>query len=171
MATVTGPLMSISATGQFAKSMTFDKRGYVRAYVIPANPQLPDQGNARQRLAAVQAVLKLLIAGAITLIKAVAPTSYRWNSYAVGQIIGTDALAYIAALATFTAMTTEQKGLWTTAFADVLVPDVDYKSDPDVTSGGAAFVVATGLFNCGAITSPGVPGTANYAAWATALIP
>lgn len=171
MSKVTGPLMSVSATGAFAHSMTFDKRGYVREYVIPHNPKDPDQGDARQKLAAVQAVLKLTIAGARTLIKAKAPTSYRWNSYAVKVCIGPLAAYFDAALVTFTAMTTEQKGTWDTAFADVIVPDIAYKLMSDVTSGGAAFVVATGLYNANIITTPGVPGTANSAAWATALVP
>lgn len=170
MATVTGPLMSVSATGAFASSMTFDKRGYVRAYVIPANPQSTEQGNVRQKLAAVQAVLKMLIVTAITAIKAAAPTSYRWNSHAVKLAIGTAGAAYDAALATFTALQAGEQTSWNSAFATVVVPSIAYKDDPTVTSGGAAFVVATALFNAGIITAPAVPGAANFAAWATALV-
>jgi hypothetical protein len=151
--------------------MTFDKRGYVRAYVIPANPQSTEQGNARQKLAAVQAVLKLLITTAVDAIKLVAPTAYRWNSHAVKLAIGTGAAAYDAALVVFLALGAPDQAFWNTAFADVLVPDIAYKDDPDVTGGAAAFVVAVSLFDAGIITSPGDPGAANYAAWATALIP
>lgn len=151
--------------------MTFDKRGYARAYVIPANPQTTQQGNVRQKLAAVQAVLKLLIAGAITAIKAAAPTSYRWNSYAVQLAIGTGGAAFDAYLTVFNALTEGQKTSWNGAFSDVIVPDITYKDNPDVTSGGAAFVVASALFYAGIITAPAVPGSANFAAWATALVP
>lgn len=42
MALVTGPLFSVEASGQFAKTMVFAKwkgRQYVREYVIPTNPK------------------------------------------------------------------------------------------------------------------------------------
>jgi hypothetical protein len=163
--------MSVSASGKFASSMTFDKRGYVRAYVIPANPQSAGQGDVRQKLASVQAVLKLLITTAVDAIKAASPTSYRWNSNAVKLAIGPGGATYDASLAVFTALGAPDKAFWDTAFAAVIVPDITYKTDPDVTSGGAAFVVATALFNEGIITSPAVPAAGNYAAWATALVP
>lgn len=171
MAKATGPLMSVSATGKFASSMTFDKRGYVRAYVIPANPQSTGQGDVRQKLAAVQAVLKLLIAGAITAIKAVAPTAYRWNSYAVQQAIGTSGANWTTAAAVWTGLTSQEKGYWDTAFSDVSVPSISYKQMTTPTSGEAALHVAHALFSCGAITAPGTPSASNYAAWATALVP
>ena len=163
--------MSISATGQFAHSMTFDKRGYVREYIIPPNPKLPDQGDARQILAAVQAVLKLLIDAAITAIKAQAPTPYRWNSYAVKVCIGALQVTWLAGAAAWAILTTEQKGTWDTAFSDVFVHSIGYKGMDEVTSGQAAFQVAFGMFTANIITAPGTPGTTNASAWATALIP
>lgn len=53
MARVTGPLMSMSASGKLAKAIVFSIwRGgaYVRQYIIPANPQMTDQGTQRQIL-------------------------------------------------------------------------------------------------------------------------
>lgn len=171
MALTTGPLMSMVASGKFADSIVFDKRGRARAYVIPANPQSTGQGDVRQKLAAVQAVLKMLIAGAITLIKAVAPTPYLWNSFAVQQCIGTGGAYWTAAAAVWTGLASGEKTSWNTAFVSVVVPDIAYKLMTDITPGEAALHVAYGLFQSGAITSPGTPSASNYAAWATALIP
>lgn len=50
MAKVTGPLFSMSAAGQVGKAIVFAAwKGvaYVRQYVIPGNPEDPDQGDAR----------------------------------------------------------------------------------------------------------------------------
>lgn len=54
MAKVTGPLMSLSASGTVAKTATFSiwkGRAYVRQRVIPHNPQSPDQQLTRGYLA------------------------------------------------------------------------------------------------------------------------
>jgi hypothetical protein len=50
MAKVTGPLMSMSASGKIADALVFAAwKGvaYVRQFVIPANPQSADQGDQR----------------------------------------------------------------------------------------------------------------------------
>jgi len=171
MAKLTAPLMSMVASGKFGDAIIFDKRGYARVYTIPANPQSEDQGDVRQKLAAVQAVLKLIITTAKDFIKAAAPTGYRWNSWAVQQCIGTGAAVFDASLVLFNALEAGQKTAWDGSFSDVTVPDIAYKLMADVTSGGAAFCVARGLYLAGAITSPGAPSGTNNAAWATALVP
>lgn len=54
MARVTGPLHSDTASGTFAKSMTFSRwkgRPYVRERVIPANPKAPKQLGVRAMMA------------------------------------------------------------------------------------------------------------------------
>lgn len=53
MAKVSGPLMSISASGTIGKSLTFGKwkgRPWVREWFIPENPQTPKQLNVRKAL-------------------------------------------------------------------------------------------------------------------------
>jgi hypothetical protein len=171
MAKTTGALMSMVASGKFASSIVFDKRGRARAYVIPANPQSTGQGDVRQKLAACQAVLKQLIAGAITAVKAVAPVPSQWNSYAVQQCIGTGSGYWTAAANAWTALAGGDHTAWDAAFPTVVVPDISYKAMTDLTAGEAAFHVAYGLYQSGAITAPGTPGAANSAAWATALLP
>lgn len=55
MAKVSGPLLSMDASGQIGKAMVFSKwkgRNYVRNYVRPANPQTPAQQESREALGA-----------------------------------------------------------------------------------------------------------------------
>ncbi len=171
MAKTVGALMSMEASGKFASAIIFDKRGYARGYSTPANPQTTGQGDVRQMLAAVQAVLKLLITTAINSIKAAAPTGYRWNSHAVKLAIGTGGAAYLASRTAFAALAAGERTSWNTAFVDVVVPDIAYKAATDVTSGEAGFIVARALFLNSIITAPGSPDGTNFAAWATALVP
>ena len=76
MARVTGPLMSISASGTIAKAITFGKwkgRAWVRQHFTPENPKTPKQINVRL-------ALTLLIAEWQGEIQA---TWDGWNAYAV----------------------------------------------------------------------------------------
>ena len=53
MAIVTGPLMSVDASGKFGGSMVFSKwkgRNYARKLVIPSNPKEPKQVGVRSML-------------------------------------------------------------------------------------------------------------------------
>jgi hypothetical protein len=54
MAKVTGPLMSMDASGQLGKALVFAKwkgQNYVRQYVIPMNPNTADQAAIRDIVA------------------------------------------------------------------------------------------------------------------------
>jgi len=65
MARVTGPLMSIDASGTLAGAIVFAKwrgRNYVRRHAIPANPRSPAQLAARSIIAFLGAVWKSLTA-------------------------------------------------------------------------------------------------------------
>src|ERR1044072_4429940 len=109
MPNVKGPLFSMEASGTLGGTITFDKRGFVRQRVIPANPKTAAQGNQRQRLLGVQKTLTFIGAAVVTLVKAIAPTSYRWNSYLLSQVLGTASAAYAASVAAFGALSVEQK--------------------------------------------------------------
>lgn len=161
--------MSMDATGTLNKTLVFSSGGGVRIWCKPANPKSGGQGDARQKFAAVQAAMKLAGAAAIAAIKTVAQIASQWNSYMVGACIGNNSAMFDAYLAVFTALTSEQKGTWDSAFAAVVVPDIDYSEMDTPTAGGAAFVVCKALYANGIITSPGTPGAANSAAWYTAL--
>ena len=63
MARVTGPLMSVDASGQFGKSLVFAKwkgRNYVRKLVIPANPDSAAQKGVRAMMSFLAAGWKSL---------------------------------------------------------------------------------------------------------------
>ena len=56
MAKVTGPLMSMEASGTVGDALTFSRwvgRPYVRRYTVPSNPQTLGQETHRNRFSAV----------------------------------------------------------------------------------------------------------------------
>jgi len=66
MARVTGPLMSVDASGTLAGALTFAKwrgRNYVRRHAVPSNPRTPAQVTARAIVAFLGAQWKSLSAG------------------------------------------------------------------------------------------------------------
>jgi hypothetical protein len=78
MSKVTGPLLSIGASGTIAKTQVYSKwrgQAYVRQHVIPANPKTADQMAVRNVFRFAQAIWTFM--GAL----AIAP----WNLQATGQ--------------------------------------------------------------------------------------
>lgn len=80
MGKITGPALSISASGSIAKTMVYSKwkgRGYVRQHVIPANPRTSAQ-------TAVRDVFKWL-----NQVWLFAPAAFQdiYNLYVVGQVM------------------------------------------------------------------------------------
>lgn len=113
MAKVINPLMSMSASGQFAKSMVFQKNNTVREYVIPANPQSVAQMLVRHNLADIQATLKTL--GAVLRGELKAGFGPRWNSMIIKEITN-NAAAYLADVTvTYNAFQAGEKTAWDTA--------------------------------------------------------
>jgi hypothetical protein len=170
MALTKGALFSLEASGQFGKSIVFDRRGRARQYTIPANPKSGGQGDARQILAAVQAALKIAGPTTIAAMKSVAPTGYLWNSNMVKQAVGTGAANYDDAHTAFGLLSGGQQTAWNNAFTAVNVPDIDYSTMPTPSAGEAAFIVCSALFASGAVTSPGTPSGTNEGTWHTALV-
>lgn len=80
MAKITGPLMSLGASGSLAKTLVASKwkgRPYMRQHVVPANPQSAAQSTTRNTFANASEMWKL---GGPLL---VAP----WNRFASGQVL------------------------------------------------------------------------------------
>lgn len=94
MAKVTGPLMSLEASGTIGDALTFSRwvgRPYVRRYTVPSNPQTPIQETHRNRFSvmgtiATWAARNNQVFDANTdnvqkLIKSKTPTDQRWNGF------------------------------------------------------------------------------------------
>lgn len=113
MAKVTGALFSVTASGQFAKSMVFDKRGRARKYVVPSNPQTVAQMLVRNKLGDIQRSLKLL--GVVLRGELKTGFGPQWNSMIVGELTKNSGAALAAYQAEFDAFTTQQKADWNTA--------------------------------------------------------
>lgn len=135
MAKVTGPLMSVSASGAFASSMVFASwkgTSYVRQLVVPLNPKSAGQETARNHTriaAASQAFFNRTAqkrAGETDsdkdLIRGVTPSGQAWNGYLVGQEIGANGSNILAAIDAYTALTAQQKSAWDAAAAAVVPP-------------------------------------------------
>jgi hypothetical protein len=68
MARTTAPLLSWSASGQIAQTQVYSRwkgRGYVRRYVIPANPNTTDQQETRNTFKWLNNFARYLPAGAL----------------------------------------------------------------------------------------------------------
>lgn len=127
MAKVTGPLMSMSASGTLGGALVFSNRmgsNVVRQHVIPSNPRNAGQTAARnmQRVAAaIQANVnaETYKGASRTLtdkaaVAAITPSGQRWNSYLVQAIIGKGQVNYDAATIAWAAMTASAAA-WETA--------------------------------------------------------
>lgn len=99
MAKVTGPLMSLDASGTIGKTAVFSKwkgQNYVRLRVVPQNNQTSGQQDARTMLGSVGHVLSLILKPTETdrgsdfyeAGVALAPAGQSWISTAVRSIIG-----------------------------------------------------------------------------------
>jgi hypothetical protein len=118
MAKVINPLLSGSASGQLGGMMTFDKRGYVRQYVVPSNPKSVNQMLVRNSLGDIQRELKLL--GVILRGQLKAGFGYRWNSVIIGELMANGMAGYQAYETEFNAFQAGEKTAW--ASADTVTP-------------------------------------------------
>ena len=140
MAKVTGALFSLEASGKFANALVFDRRGYVRGYKRPNNPQTAPQGNVRQVMLAAQRALGVAGATTKTGIKELAPVDYRWNSYLIQQLIGKGSVEWDASLAAFNALDAADQDAWTAEATSLGIPEISipYAGDPRHPGGGGA---------------------------------
>lgn len=174
MARVTGPLMSMEASGTIGKSLTFANwvgRQYVRRWTRPSNPQTADQMDQRNAFSVIGVGvswannnLQINNNTAKTDEQAFrdkTPSGMRWNGYIQKVLTGTGAAGYSAAKAAWNAL--PDKTDWEDAAAAVTPP---VKSAPQYLAGGAGatpatpgevlFVMNYGLYLVGARTV--VPG-------------
>ena len=130
MAKVTGPLMSMSASGKFGGAMVFASRlgqNVARNLVTPANPMTIGQVTARNIVRVCGAAQKFarlsVLHGAGRLvtdkvaITAITPQGQTWNGHLVKLMTGTGAVNYTAATAIWTALAAGEKAAWDSAAA------------------------------------------------------
>lgn len=118
MAKVTMPLLSGSASGKLGTEMVFAKNNVVRKYVVPGNPQTPDQMTLRNTLGDLQRALKKL--GAVLRAELRSGFGARWNTVIIKELMANDKAALTTYTAEFTAFTSQEKTDWGTA--DTAVP-------------------------------------------------
>ncbi len=123
MAKVINPLLSGSASGQFGGQMTFDRRGYVRKYVVPANPKSAGQMAVRGKLGDIQRELKLL--GPILRAQLKSGLGYRWNSLIVSELMANGSAKWTALTTTYNAFSAGEKTAWATADTAVGLVNTD----------------------------------------------
>lgn len=174
MARVTGPLMSMEASGTIGKTLTFANwvgRQYVRRWTRPSNPQTQHQMDQRNAFSIIgvgvsQANKCLLVNNETTktdeaAYRAKTPSGMRWNGYIQKVLTGSGAAGYKAAKLAWDAL--GSRSSWETTAA-ALSPPVP--SAPQYMQGGAAAAAATpgevlfimnyGLYLIGArATAPG----------------
>lgn len=151
MARVTGPLMSMEASGTIGKTLTFANwvgRQYVRRWTRPSNPQTADQMEQRNAFSVVgvgvsQANKCLQVNSSTTktdeqAFRAKTPSGMRWNGYIQKVLTGSSAAGYKAAKLAWVALT--NKAAWETT-AESLTPPV--QSAPQYQEGGASDMAAT----------------------------
>lgn len=155
MAIVSGPLMSMDASGAFGGTLVFTKwkgRPVVRQLVTPSNPQTADQVAARNAVRVAGAgqhfaYLSTEVRSGKTetdldLIKSVTPGGQAWNGTLVKGMIGAGQVNYDAAETAYTALSAGEKTAWDTAAAglDPAIPAVAQGA----TGGGSATPMVAG---------------------------
>lgn len=167
MARVDGPLFSLTASGRF-EELVYDKRGYVRRFVVPTNPKSAAQGNARQILLAAQKATSKLGTSAREDVKAylgaIGLVGYRWNAWTLQAIIGEGSQAWADSKTAYTALGDDQQG-WETKAQEIglIQISIPYASDDPITPGLAMWALARALDGMG--LGPGTPDGTNYGAW------
>ena len=151
MARVTGPLMSMEASGTIGKTLTFANwvgRQYVRRWTRPSNPQTADQMDQRNAFSVIgvgvsQANKCLQVNSSTTktdeqAVRDKTPSGMRWNGYIQKVLTGTNAVGYKGAKLAWT--TLANKTAWETT-ANGLTPPVP--PAPQYMEGGASDIAAT----------------------------
>ncbi len=145
MAKVTGPLMSIEASGQFAKSITFDKRGFARGYTIPSNPRTNLQQATRLAMKAAQTIAKHL--GPAAREKLRQAYGYRWNAELLGAALGTNLENYNAAMAEYAQITGDPLAVLADAAEAISVTNITVPESEEVVTGAQAIYVILKAYN------------------------
>lgn len=175
MAKVTGPLMSMSASGKLADSIVFFSwkgTNVVRQWLKPANPQSEDQGDRRIMLGGTgRAVGKIQPSKAFAqqlIDLGLIPGGQTKQSYLVKYILDhyiTGATSYLLELSACTNHTVY--GAFTAAAETLTIVefDLDYATYAPYDAALGLYLIAKSAID---LSLDGTPYTTNITAWVTA---
>ncbi len=191
MAKVTGPLMSLDASGTVGKTATFSKwkgQNYVRLRVTPKNIQGDTQAEVRTKLGVIGKALSYVLyptsfnsftfSPFYTAAVANAPAGQSWMSYAMKLIIGTGASTFDSNHTAYAGLGGTPQGVYTTAAALLGLADfsLSYGAYGSVTKGEQLFHLAEFAVNslgytlsAGTLTSPDAGGLSDLVDWINAV--
>ena len=157
MAKVTGPLMSLDASGTVGNTTTFSKwkgRNYVRLRVTPQNPKTEDQATARTYMGAIGQALSSILTRAKDSLHvgsqfwadavSFAPAGQSWISFASRTILGTNFGNIAAVVTAYTAVSSTPKGYYDTnaASAGLTTFSLSYGTADPIAAGAQLYGIA-----------------------------
>lgn len=181
MSKVLGPLLSLSASKTFGKTLTFANwKGIntVRLKSNPSNPKTEGQQTNRAYLAAGGKISKSVnpTAALATYLRTVTPAQQSYISYLVSQALGTNNATVVATLAAYNlAANSTVKGYFGAQAAAKGIQGVNIGSETyeQIPAGAVLAIAWQGAVNAG-FTGIGTTfasvTTANVTAFATALV-
>lgn len=156
MAKVTGPLMSLDASGAIGGTVVFSKwkgRNYTRLLVTPMNPQSQGQADSRSKMGAIGRALSFVLypTKANSFIKsqfyldavAYAPAGQSWFSWAMKVIQGTAFSTWGAVVTAYAALSSPNKGIYETAAALIGLSafNLSYGTQSDISAGAQLYAM------------------------------
>lgn len=135
MAKVTGPLMSLEASGTIGDALTFSRwvgRPYVRRYTVPANPQTLIQETHRNRFSVMGTIATWAARNTQTfdantddvqkLIKSKTPTDQRWNGFLLRVMTSGNGAQFDACKNKWDTLLIGSRGDWERTATDLTPP-------------------------------------------------
>lgn len=171
MAKVTGPLMSMEASGTFGDTLTFRKRKGVNVVGVrsnPSNPQTTDQMHARAIFASVANTTKKVdkTETVFEFLRGGAPAGQTWNSYLGSLLIGAQAAQFEASKTAYgTGGNATVKGYFDDAAgqAGISPVDLDGTSNTQISAGLVLWNAYSALYNAGSTDTPALITSASEA--------
>lgn len=183
MAKVTGPLMSLDASGTVGKTATFSKwkgRNYVRLRVIPRNPMSNDQAEARTKLGVIGKALSVVFFGTAPDFYsdsvAAAPAGQSWISYAMKIILGTNASTFDTNHTAYGALSGGNQTIYQTAATAIGLADfsLSYGTYGTIDAGESMYHMLSFAINflgytlsAGTLAAPDAGGLSDFGDYVT----
>lgn len=147
--------MSIEASGQFAQSIVFDKRGFARGYTTPSNPRTSSQQATRLAMKAAQTAAKHLNATKRTRLQEL--LGYRWNASLLSETLGASLTNWEAAVEGYEDLTSEEKASLTALETTLGIQTIMVPEYEAGISGAVALYAVLRAYN--RLTAPATPVT------------